>query len=242
VVRGEALVFTPDNFNVPQTVEIFGNEDANTRNARVPFTVSARGYTARAVSVRVKDNDPHAPAFTTPPRRRAVIDLTYRYQAEANGLPAPTFHLLDAPAGMTIDPETGLIVWTPMQTGAFPVTIKADNGLAPSAKQSFTLKVLEDQPPGAFLTAPADGATISGANAEFFGSASDDYGCYKAAFYVDDVIIYTDENRENHYHAGGAHQLFDTTVLTNGPHILKMIVFDDKDQTATATAQVTIAN
>jgi hypothetical protein len=242
VVRGAALVFTPDNFDVPQKVKIFADEDANTRNARATFTVSARGYTARNVTIRVEDNDPHAPMFTTTPRRRAVVDLAYRYQAKATGLPAPTFRLLDAPAGMTIDPETGLIVWTPTETGAFPVTIKAGNGLAPPAKQSFTLKVLEDQPPTVFLTAPADGASISGANAEFFGSAGDDYGCYKAEFYVDDVLIDTDENRENHYHIGGAHQLFDTTALSNGPHTLKMVVFDDKDQSATATVQVTVAN
>ena len=52
----------------------------------------------------------------------------------------------------------------------------------------------------------------------------------------------TDSNRDNHYHFGGAHRLFNTTVLTNGPHTLRMVVSDDHNQTATATVQVTVAN
>jgi hypothetical protein len=49
VVRGAVLVFTPDNFDVPQRVRIFADEDANTRNTRATFTVTARGYSARAI-------------------------------------------------------------------------------------------------------------------------------------------------------------------------------------------------
>ena len=56
------------------------------------------------------------------------------------------------------------------------------------------------------------------------------------------MLRFTDTSRENHYHINGAHQLFDTTALSNGTHTLKMIVYDDKDQTAIATVQVTVAN
>ena len=90
--------------------------------------------------------------------------------------------------------------------------------------------------------APADGATVSGATAEFFGSASDDYGCSKCEFYIDDVLVFTDTTRENHFHIHGSHNLWDTTLLSNGPHTLKMKVFDDKNQAATSTVQVTVAN
>ena len=242
VIRGEALVFTPQNFSTPQKAKIFADEDADSLNASVTFTVSARGYDSRNVAVTVLDNDPRAPVIKSTPPKRTVVGLTYRYGVKVKGLPAPTFKFLAAPSGMTIDPATGLIEWTPQQTGDFAVTVKAINGVPPGAVQSFTLSVADDLPPKITLTAPANGATISGAHAEFFGSSSDDYGCYKAEFYVDNALIWTDTNRDNHYHAAGAHQHFDTTAYSNGTHTLKMIVFDDKNQTATATVQVTIAN
>ena len=242
IVRGGALVFTPENFATPRKVKIFADEDADNTGSAATFAVKAAGYTRHTVFVNVIDNDPRAPVFKTTPPTTAVVGLAFRYSAKAKGLPAPTYSLIAAPAGMSIDPATGVVDWIPEQTGDYPVTIKARNGIGPSAKQTFTLTVAADQPPAVQITAPANGATISGANAEFFGSASDDYGTYKAEFYVDDALRFTDTNRENHYHIGGAHQRFDTTALANGPHTLKLIVFDDKNQTATETVNVTVAN
>lgn len=242
VSYGAAIVFTPENYARPRRVNIFAGEDADNVGANAAFSIGAAGYTPRTVSVQVTDDDPRAPVFTSTPRTRAVVSLAYRYTARAVALPVPIFRLLIAPPGMTIDPATGLVEWTPAETGNFIVRISARNGVAPTRTQTFTLIVAADQPPQIFLTAPLAGQTISGANAEFFGSSSDDYGCYKAEFYVDDTLRFTDLNRENHYHFNGGHQLFDTTALSNGAHTLKMIVFDDKDQTATATVQVTVAN
>ncbi len=242
VLRGSALIFTPENFATPQKVKIFADEDADNTGTTATFAVKATGYTRRTVIVNVTDNDPRAPVFKTNPPSHTVVGLPFRYFAKAKGLPAPQFSLPVAPAGMTIDAVTGLLEWTPTQTGDFAITIKARNGIGPSPKQAFTLAVAADQPPTVQITAPAAGATIGGANAEFFGSASDDYGCTKAEFYVDDVLRFTDLNRENHYHINGAHQRFDTTAFANGAHTLKVTVFDDKNQTATATVAVTISN
>ena len=242
VSHGAALVFTPENYSRQRRVNIFADEDADNLGANAAFSISAADYTPRTVSVQVTDNDPRAPVFTSTPRTRAVAGLAYRYTARAVALPAPIFRLLAGPAGMTMNPGTGLLEWTPTTTGDFGVRISARNGIAPTRTLNFTLTVAADQPPAIFLTSPSAGQTISGANAEFFGSSSDDYGCYKAEFYVDDVLRYTDLSRENHYHINGGHQLFDTTALGNGAHTLKMIVYDDKNQTATATVQVTVAN
>lgn len=239
---GGSFVISPETYSRLRRVNIFAGEDADNFAANAAFSVSAPGYTPRNVSVQVADNDPRSPVFTSTPRTRGVVGLAYQYVARAAAFPAPDFRLLEAPAGMTINPATGLVRWTPGETGDFTVRIIARNGVAPTRTQAFTLTIAADQAPEVFLTSPADGATISGANAEFFGSSGDDYGCYKAEFFVDDVLVYTDSNRENHYHINGGHQLFDTTALSNGAHTLKMVVYDDKDQTATATAQVTVAN
>lgn len=242
VTQGAALVFTPDNFATPQPVRFHADQDANAFNNRAVFTVAARGYTTARVTVSVRDDDPSAPVFRSAPPTGTVVDLAYAYTPLVHAQPDPLFSLLEAPAGMTIDPATGALAWVPAQTGSFQVSIRAGNGLAPAGRQSFTLNVAADQPPKAFLGAPVNGAILSGQNAEFFGSAADDYGCYKAEFYVDDALVYTDATRENHFHCGGAHNLFDTTALSNGVHVLKMVVYDDKDQSASASATVTVAN
>jgi hypothetical protein len=83
---------------------------------------------------------------------------------------------------------------------------------------------------------------VSGSNAEFFGSTTDDVGTVKAEFYVDGILKYTDVNTDEHYHIGGTHNLWDTTTLSNGSHVLIMKVFDTKGQTASQTVNVTVAN
>jgi hypothetical protein len=142
---------------------------------------------------------------------------------------------------MTIDPVTGAISWTPAETGQASVTIQATNRKG-TAQQAFTISVNADQPPTVFITQPVEGAIVSGSNAEFFGSALDDYATTKAEFYVGGNLVYTDENRDGHYHLNGAHNLFDTTGLANGPLQLRMKAFDDKGQTSEATVNVTVQN
>ena len=241
VVEGGALVFTPESFS-NKRVTIFANQDADFRNASVRFTVGGSSYAARNVGVKVLDDERRPPIFGSTPPTRAVLGLPYRYTVRAAGQPAPVYDLLAAPAGMSIGSTSGVIDWTPPQTGHFNVTIRAVNRLKPAARQSFQINVAADLPPTAVLIAPIEGATISGANAEFFGFGKDDYGCYAADFYVDGSIRYSDQNRTNDYHFGRTHGRFDTTTLSNGPHTLKMIVFDDHNQSATATVEVTVAN
>jgi RHS repeat-associated protein len=54
-----------------------------------------------------------------------------------------TYGLVVAPAGMSIDPSTGLVGWVPGAPGAFDVTVSVDDGRGGTAKQSFTIDVDE---------------------------------------------------------------------------------------------------
>ena len=242
VVAGRVKIFTKKNWNIPHTVRVIGVQDVNKTDEQAVLKTTARGYAPRTIAVTVRDNDPSPPVFTSTPITSAVVGLAYHAAVSARGLPAPTFSLTQSPVDMTIDPSLGALDWTPQTLGDFPITIRADNGRLPAATQSFTLRVLADQSPAVQITSPADGAIVSGTHAEFFGSASDDYGCAKCEFSIDDVIVFTDVNRENHFHINGSHNLWDTTLLANGQHTLKMKVFDDKNQTATSSVQVIVAN
>jgi lysophospholipase L1-like esterase len=85
-----------------------------------------------------------APLITSSPITTTTVGNLYTYDVNASGSPAPTYSLTNSPAGMTIDPSTGLIQWTPDNTGTFNVTVEAINS-AGSDSQSYTLEVMQAQ-------------------------------------------------------------------------------------------------
>jgi glucose/arabinose dehydrogenase len=242
VTGGGTLTFTPANFATPQTVTIAAAEDADNANDTATITVSTAGEVPRNIAVTAIDNDPLAPSFTTTPVTNAVDDAAYTYDVDATGNPAPTFSLLTAPPGMSIEPTTGIINWLPTNPGSYNVTVQAANGILPNATQSFTINVNVDLPPTAVLTRPLTGETLSGTNAEFFGDGFDDVSTVKGEFFVDGILRYTDVNNGNHFHFGGAHNLFNTTQFTTGSHLFRLRVTDTKGQTSDAEVRATIGS
>ncbi|MEW6413301.1 MAG: putative Ig domain-containing protein [Candidatus Zixiibacteriota bacterium] len=91
-----------------------------------------------------------APAFTSMPVTGVTVNTLYSYDADADGYPAPTFALITAPAGMTIDAATGLLEWTPDVTGTYDVEIEATNDFG-VATQAFTITVHDEFQPVTFL-------------------------------------------------------------------------------------------
>ena len=101
--------------------------------------------------------------------------------------------------------------------------------------------------PTATISAPANGATVSGTNADFFGQGNDPQGnatLDRAEFYIDGVLRYTDPYvaTTGHFHFGSAHLSWNTTSLTDGPHTLRMTVFDTGGLSGSAQITVTVDN
>lgn len=86
-----------------------------------------------------------APVFASVPVTAASLDHAYSYAAAADGNPSPTFSLVDGPAGMSVDENSGVVTWQPVagQTGNPSVTLRATNRNG-SADQSFTILVRGD--------------------------------------------------------------------------------------------------
>jgi hypothetical protein len=80
------------------------------------------------------------PVITSTPLSSATLGQVYSYNVNATGSPAPTYTLLTAPLGMTINATTGVIAWTPTAAGSFDVAVQASN-VAGSDTQSFTIEV-----------------------------------------------------------------------------------------------------
>jgi len=81
-----------------------------------------------------------APIITSNPVTHIYADEIYTYDVQAIGNPTPEYALLNGPAGMTIDPVTGLIDWIPTAIGDFPVEVEAFNAQG-SDTQLFNLSV-----------------------------------------------------------------------------------------------------
>ncbi len=82
--------------------------------------------------------------FTSTPDSIAVVNELYSYDVEVVATPnSPTFSLLTAPAGMTINASTGLINWTPASlTVGGLVVVKAQNNWG-SINQSFYVYITD---------------------------------------------------------------------------------------------------
>ena len=91
-----------------------------------------------------------APAITSTPVGPARAGTPYRYAVTAidpDGDPV-SFALTTAPVGMSIDPASGVLSWTPTagQIGDHSVTIEVSDGRGGVRTQSFTLPAVADTP------------------------------------------------------------------------------------------------
>ncbi|GAG68929.1 unnamed protein product, partial [marine sediment metagenome] len=86
------------------------------------------------------------PMIISTPVTVGTVGWPYSYNVNASGYPSPTYTLTTYPSGMTIDPNTGLIEWTPGAPGDFDVGVKASNDQSPDANQGFTITVSEPPP------------------------------------------------------------------------------------------------
>jgi RHS repeat-associated protein len=83
------------------------------------------------------------PFFTTAPSTHAAIGAAYSYDAEAVDLDGdlPTYELLQAPSGMTVDSGSGLVSWPFTLPGAHAVRLRAADGQGDAAAQEWELSV-----------------------------------------------------------------------------------------------------
>jgi len=88
-----------------------------------------------------------APAITSTPGTKTIANSVYTYHVQSTGNPAAIYSLIAAPAGMAIDPNSGLISWTPAvnEIGNNTVTVQASS-YAGSVSQSYTVNVLAPAP------------------------------------------------------------------------------------------------
>ncbi len=167
---GDALVFTLTTAPVGMTIDDAtgvitwtpGAGQLGDFNVAVLVDDGAGGVATQQYVVCVQPSSSnYAPVITSAAELFATGDYEYQVQAlDANG-DALAYSLEVAPAGMTINPATGLITWatTPTDERTHDVAVRVVDGRGGSDTQTFTLTVNDNVAP-TFTTAPVTAATV----------------------------------------------------------------------------------
>ena len=117
---------------------------------------------------------PTAPVITSTCPTTVLEGTAYACTVIASGFPTPSLSASGEPSGISFTDDangTGSLSGDPTQSGSFPITITASNGVSPDATQSFTLAVTVAASPVITLQ-PTNQAVDSGETATFTAAAS----------------------------------------------------------------------
>ncbi len=148
---GDALTFLLDGAPPGMTVHASTGLIQWTPTATGAFPVVLRvrdlaGETAAQTFTVAVANLNRGPQITSVPPDSATAEATYSYTATATDPDAGdtiSWMLVQAPAGMTLNPATGVILWTPAlsQVGVHPLTIEVRDTLGEIAEESWVISV-----------------------------------------------------------------------------------------------------
>ncbi len=121
-----------------------------------------------------------APVITSAAPGAATANLAFTFQVLSTGNPQPTYTLTTAPAGMTINSNTGLISWTASQSqvGYQTVTVQASN-YAGQTSQTYTLGVIGPAPTGLTATGSSTSSIALSWNASTDPGGVSGYNVYE---------------------------------------------------------------
>ncbi|QOY86232.1 putative Ig domain-containing protein [Paludibaculum fermentans] len=146
----------------------------NSSTGRLDWTPGAGQGGAYRIQLRVRDSKGrealqafnlfvetqvinNAPLFSSRPPTSGNVGRVYAYTLKATDPDAGevlTFALVSGPGGMTVNPSTGLLQWTPSSAGTFPVSVRVSDIAGATANQSWSLLVVNQNHGPVITTTP----------------------------------------------------------------------------------------
>jgi RHS repeat-associated protein len=177
------------------------------------------------------------PTITSVPEQQTTVGQLYQYQVTASDPDGDPLHyaLGASPAGMTIDPATGLVQWTPgpaALTGPNEVTVRAIDPAGLAGEETYDLAVLPPNQPPQITSAPVTSLT-AGLTYHYDVQASDPDG---------DPLTYTLTTGPAGMAVDSLGRLtWPTGTGDVGVHPVTITVADDQGAAVTQTYNLTVA-
>lgn len=178
-----------------------------------------------------------APTITSRPLFQADLQQPYTYQIEATDPEggALSYQLLEGPAGISVDTQTGVLTWDAPVAGDHRIVVAAYDVEGLGAAQGYTLRALANELP-VIRSTPETTAFVGGeyrydvqaqdpeggaltyeldANAQALGVSIDEYGRLSWTPTVDQVGVYPITLTVTDAAGASVEQQFDLTVQTD---------------------------
>ncbi len=204
--------------------------------------LAANGIAWIAAAVSTPDTTPPSTSITAP-ANGATVSGTTAVTASATdntGVTKVEFYLDSVlRSTSTTSPYSWSWDTTATANGSHTLNSKAydaaNNSTSSAAVTVTVSNVADTTPPSTSITAPANGATVSGTTA-VTASATDNVGVTKVEFYLDSVLRSTST-------ASPYSWSWDTTATANGSHTLNSKAYDAaNNSTSSAAVTVTVSN
>ena len=167
---GDPLVYVlengPDGMTIDELILVrcFGHQlkiSWATVNVEIRVLDGQQGAITQSFAINVRSLKPCPPMITSVPPTLGFADESYFYQVGAEDPEGGTidFALASAPAGMTIDPQSGLLFWPSDESavGLFEFSVFALDPRGAASIQTYTLKMEATRPndPPAITSTPS---------------------------------------------------------------------------------------
>lgn len=142
-----------------QSGEVLEMDRFHESGVAVVYAKLADGSILRAFG---RANSGTAPVISNGEPEDGMAHQEYSFQFTATGSPTPTFNVSagELPEGLTLAAD-GLLSGIPIESGEFPITVRAANGVSPDATHEYTL-VIEPRLPVIFIHGVAGSVLRSG--------------------------------------------------------------------------------
>jgi RHS repeat-associated protein len=149
-----SLLIAPEGLNIDNNTGVISWENATVGNHNISILVEdgkggqdRQDYSLSVVTEIIDQQLNRPPVFVSTPVVYGNINTEYRYEASATDADNDdlTYSVINAPNGLIIDENTGVITWTPTTLGEVEITLQVNDGKGGIATQKYNILVQQEQ-------------------------------------------------------------------------------------------------
>ncbi|MFN7254316.1 MAG: DUF4114 domain-containing protein, partial [Microcystis sp.] len=149
-----SLSLAPDGLTIDNNTGVLSWQSPTIGNYNISISVEdgkggrdTQTYNLGVVTNVIDSQPNRPPVFVSNPVVSGNLNTEYRYDADATDADNDnlTYSVINAPNGLVINQNTGVVTFTPTVSGATEITLQVDDGKGGIATQVYTLLVLEEE-------------------------------------------------------------------------------------------------